>query len=65
MQRPADDDSSWPALLFFANEVALAYRRQNAKLRETIAERDRAIEFYRKQLSQPQEASMHPCRKPP
>lgn len=46
-----DDDGSWPAMLYFANEVALAYRRQNAKLRDQLAEKDRAIEFYRKMIA--------------
>lgn len=49
--RPQDDDDSWQSLVLFANDIAMAYRRANEKLREQIAERDRAIEFYRKLVS--------------
>lgn len=48
---PADDDGSWMALLVFANEVAFAYRRANAKLRERLDEKDRAIEMYRRLIA--------------
>jgi hypothetical protein len=33
----AGDNTSWPALLAFANEVAMAYRVRNQELREAYS----------------------------
>jgi hypothetical protein len=39
------DDATWPALLHFANEVAMAYRNENQQLREEIADLHRQLEI--------------------
>ncbi len=43
--------SEWMELVFFANEVAMAYRRKNEQLRGEIADLHRSIEIYRKMIA--------------
>jgi hypothetical protein len=40
--------SEWMELVFFANDIAMAYRLKNEQLRGEIAKRDRQIEMYQK-----------------
>ena len=47
-----DDAASWLEVVRFANDIAMAYRRKNEQLRGEIAERDRAIEVYRKLIAE-------------
>lgn len=48
MPQPKPDDADWISLLVFQAEVAMAYRRANAKLRDQLTERGRQIEMYQR-----------------
>lgn len=46
----APDDASWPALVAMLNEFLLDQRALIFSLRQELAQRDREVTFYRKQL---------------
>ena len=38
-------------LVFFANDIAMAYRRKNDELRQRIVAMERSIEIYKKMIA--------------